>query len=307
MSWTERQPGEPELSTELTAAVAKLRAKSPLCPPPELLQAAQEGVLPADLTNEVTGHLATCRLCKSLQVDLEELDNTELDAAGRKRIWQRVQAGMPSQTAHAGMVIPSAWWKMWLRPVAVAAMAVVAMLATVIGVRFFSDRSRPATTVAQKQTPASLPTPSVFRLEKAPIMLPASTAILWRGREDAATRQTKDLKQALVPYEANNYAEAARRLDLLRKKYARLAEAPFYLGVSQLFLDQNDDAVKSLKDAVNLADQPLADEATWYLALALYRTGRTDLASSLLEPLCRAGGNNSSSACAGIKELKARQ
>jgi hypothetical protein len=84
-----------------------------------------------------------------------------------------------------------------------------------------------------------------------------------------------------------------------------MAEAPFYLGVSQLFLNQNEDAAKSLKDAVNLASRPLADEATWYLALALDRTGRTDLASSLLEPLCHAGGKNSSRACAGIKELQA--
>jgi len=137
-------------------------------------------------------------------------------------------------------------------------------------------------------------------------VLPASTAILWRGQEDAAARRTKDLNQALIPYEAGNYTEAARRLDLVRKRYPRLAEAPFYLGVSQLFLKQNDDAAKSLKDAVNLADQPLADEATWYLALALYRTGRTHPASSLLEPLCRAGGKNSGSACAGIKELEAR-
>jgi tetratricopeptide (TPR) repeat protein len=145
-----------------------------------------------------------------------------------------------------------------------------------------------------------------LRLEKPPIILPAASVIVWRGQKDASSEQNKELKQALAPYEADNYAEAAQRLDRIRQKYPRMAEAPFYLGVSQLFLNQNEDATKSLKDAVNLAGQPLADEANWYLALALYRSGRGEAASSVLAPLCHAGGKNSARACQGIKELQER-
>lgn len=306
MSWTRREPGEPELSTELTAAVAKLRTKSPLCPPPELLQAAQAGVLPPELARDVTEHLESCRLCQSLQVDLDELDNTQLDAVVQTRIWKRVQEGIPAHTAPVNVTTRSTWWTLMLQPLPVAAMTAFAVVVVVIGLRFFNGRQQPAATVAQNQTPASLPAPSALRLEKAPVVLPASTAILWRGQEDPSARRSKELKQALAPYEADNYAEAARQLDRLRKKYPRMAEAPFYLGVSQLFLNQNEDAAKSLKDAVNLAHLQLADEARWYLALALYRTGRADLASSLLEPICDAGGKDSARACAGVKELQAR-
>jgi tetratricopeptide (TPR) repeat protein len=309
MSWTKREPEELELSTELRTAVDKLRAKSPLCPSPDLLQAAQAGVLPPDLAKDVSEHLERCGLCKSLQADLEVLDNEELDngqfdVAAQDRIWSRVQAGMAPQKAPAVVAARSPWWKLGLRPLPVAAMAAAAVLVLVLGVRWFGDRQQPAPSVAQNQRPALPLPPSVFRLEKAPVVLPASTAILWRGQEDPFARQSKDLQQALVPYAADNYAEAARRLDLLRKKYPRMAEAPFYLGVSQLFLNQNDDAAKSLKDAVNLADRSLADEATWYLALALDRTGRTDLARPLLEQLCRAGRKNSNRACTGVKELQ---
>jgi hypothetical protein len=233
MSWTRREPGEPELSTELTAAVAKLRAKSLLCPPPELLQAARAGVLPPDLARDVTEHLESCRLCQSLQVDLEALDNTELDAAVRTKIWRRVQTGIPAQTAPVNVTTRGSWWKLMLQPLPAGAMAAFAVMIVVVGLRFFSDRRQPAATVAQDQTPASLPAPSAFHLEKAPVVLPASTAILWRGQTDPSAKRSKDLKQALAPYEADNYAEAAQRLDRLRKKYPRLAEAPFYLGVSQ--------------------------------------------------------------------------
>lgn len=306
MSWTHPEPGELELSAELTAAVGKLRAKSPLCPKPELLQAARSGVLPPDLAEKVNRHLDGCRLCQSMSSDLEALDSAsaELDAAGRKRIWKRIQAGISGQNAATNVRAQSAWWSLWLRPLPVAATAVAA-IALAFGIRLLSDR-QPSISTARTHTPASLPAPSVFRLEKVPVVLPASAAIVWRGRENPFARQSKDLKQALAPYELNNYAQSAQRLQRLRKKYPRMAEAPFYLGVCQLFLNENEDAARSLQDAVNLAGPPLADEAAWYLALAQYRTGKTDVASSLLEPVCHSGGKDSGRACAGIKELEAR-
>ena len=303
MSWTHREPEELELSTELTTALGTLRTNATACPKPELLQAARSQVLPAEAAKEVNQHLESCRLCQSVVADLEALDGPDLNAAGRKRIWKRIQQEIPDAGTEARV---RSWWNLWLRPVPVAAMG-FAVLALVVGLRVLREGRTPATTTAQNETSTAPPTPSALRLEKAPIILPASTVVVWRGQQDASIKQNKELTQALAPYEADNYAEAAQRLDRLRKKHPRLAEASFYLGVSQLFLNQNEDATKSLKDAVNLADQPLADEATWYLALALCRTGRSELAGSLLDQLCHGGGKNSARACLGIKELQARQ
>lgn len=304
MSWTHREPDELELSTELTTALGRLRTSSPACPKPQLLQAARSGVLPTEVANDVNQHLEGCRLCQSVVTDLETLDSADLDDAVRKRIWKRIQPGITVQNAGTDVPAPS-WWNLWLRPLPLVAMA-FALLALVVGLRVLRERRQPAASTAQNQTSPVPTTPNVLRLEKPPIILPASAVVVWRGQEDASIQQNKELKQALAAYEADNYAEAAQRLDRLRKKYPRMAEAPFYLGVSQLFLNQNEDAINSLKNALNLADQPLADEATWYLAFALYRSGRSDLASSLLEQLCHAGGKNSGRACAGLKELEAR-
>jgi len=160
--------------------------------------------------------------------------------------------------------------------------------------------NRPA---AQVQTPAA----SVLQLEKAPVVLPASAAIVWRGKSDPAAKQGKDLKDALEPYESGDYAEAARRLQRLGKQYPTMAQAPFYLGVSQLFLNQNEDAAGSLKAASVISQSPVADEALWYLALAEHRLTKDDLAGSILETLCKSGGKNSARACAGAKELGPRR
>jgi tetratricopeptide (TPR) repeat protein len=302
VSWTHREPDELELSTELATALGKLRTNATACPKPEVLQAALYQVLPSEAAKEVNQHLEGCRLCQTVVADLEALDSGDLDSAARQRIWKRIQPEVQNTATDKPV---RSRWNLWLRPLPLAAGA-LAVLALVVGLGVLRDRRQPAPTTAQNQIPVAPPTPNALRLEKPPIILPAASVIVWRGEKDDSIQRNKELKQALAPYEVDNYAEAAHRLDRLRKKHPRLAEAPFYLGVSQLFLNQNEDATKSLKDAVNLADQPLADEATWYLALALSRTGRNELASSLLEQLCHGGGKDSGRACLGIKELQAR-
>jgi len=303
MSWRRREHGELELSTELTAALGKLRAKSPVCPRPEMLQAARSEVLPPEVAEDVKQHLQGCRLCQSVVTDLEALDSADFDAARHTRIWKRVQTALSGQNEAATVPAP---WKLWLRPVPLAALG-FAVIVLAVGIQFLRDRRAPSTTTVLNHVPALPQAPSALRLEKAPIVLPASAVVVWRGAEDAKSREIKALKLALAPYEANNYTDATQRLDRLRKKYPRMAEAPFYLGVCQLFLNENEDAVRSLKDAANFASAPLKDEAAWYLALAEYRSGKADRAIGLLQPLCQAGGKNSSRACAGIKELETRR
>jgi tetratricopeptide (TPR) repeat protein len=311
MGWMNREPAELGLPSNLSEALGGLRAKWPRCPKPELLQAAQADVLPAQLREDVITHLESCSACKSLLADLEVLDDAAIEKAVQQRIWKRVQSGIAAEEpAKAGHTV-TGWWNFWLRPMPLASMAAVVVVVVVLvvaGVLFVRNRQQPVDQVAQNRPVEQLPTPasSVLQLEKAPVVLPVSAVIVWRGQENSVTRQANALKQALTPYETDNYAEAARRLERLRKQYPRMAEAPFYLGVSQLFLNQNEEAARNLKDAANLAQPPLAGDVTWYLALANHRLGKDDLASSLLGPLCKAGGKDSARACAGGKELEAR-
>ena len=86
-----------------------------------------------------------------------------------------------------------------------------------------------------------------------------------------------------------------------------MAQAPFYLGVCLLFLGQNEEAARYLKDSANIADSSFAPDASGYLALANHRLGKDDLASSLLDQLCQAGGQKSGRACQGAKELGVRR
>ncbi|HLW54502.1 MAG TPA: tetratricopeptide repeat protein [Candidatus Angelobacter sp.] len=299
MGWRlKRDPAGPELSSELATACEGLRAKMLGCPTPELLQAAQADVLPPDLASEVNQHLEKCHICKSLLADLESVDSRELDRAARQRIWKQIRAGMPEKAAAEKRL----WW---LRPLPVLAMA-AALALVFVGVVRMRERPLPSMTAENHAPPSVAAQPSVFRLEKAPIVLPASAGIVWRGQEDASAKQVKELQRALQPYDSGKYEEAVRRLDSLRKKYPRMAEASFYLGVSQLFLNQNEQATLTLKDAVNLAGPSMLDQAQWYLSLANFRTGQVEPAISLLQPLCQAGGKDSARACAGVKELEAR-
>jgi TolA-binding protein len=303
MGWMSSEQAELEFSNELAGALGELRATTSSCPKPQLLQAAQAGVLAPEQAEPITRHLEGCRFCKSLLSDMEELDNLELDKATQERIRDRVQQGVQPQTASARRASFS--WSWWLRPLPVAAMAAVTVVLA-IGLVFLLKR-QPSSTVAQShQTPKAPAAPSVFALEKAPVMLPASAVVVWRGQEDASGKQARELKQALGPYEAGDYLEAANRLEVLRHKYPRMAEAAFYLGVCRLFLNKNEEAAVVLKDAVNLAGPSLSDQATWYLALAYYRTGKPDLAGAVLEPVCKVGRKDSSRSCAGVKELAER-
>jgi TolA-binding protein len=307
MGWMNREPAEPGLPSNLSEALGGLRANRQVCPRPELLQAAQADVLPAQQREDIIKHLESCPTCKSLLADLEVLDDAAIEKVAQQRIWKRIQSGIAAEEPElkAGDTV-TGWWNSWLRPMPLAAMAAIILI--VVGVLFVRDRQSRVNQAAQNRPVEQLPTPaaSVLQLEKAPVVLPASAVIVWRGQQDAATRQADALKQALAPYETDNFVEAARRLERLRKQYPRMAEAPFYLGVTQLFLNQNEDAAKSLTDTLHLAQPPLAADATWYLALANHRLGKEDLASGFLGTLCKAGGKDATRACAGVKELETR-
>ena len=67
-------------------------------------------------------------------------------------------------------------------------------------------------------------------------------------------------------------------------------------------------ATADLSRAQKLADRgsSLHADATWYLAIALERSGRRDAASAMLTDLCKAAGPRQAQACAGGRALMNR-
>ena len=208
-------------------------------------------------------------------------------------------------------------------PIAAAAAVVLVSLSVLVGVNLIR-RSRDAHVAALNSGPTqtaseppsstsldqSIPSPpveSAFRLEKAQVRLPASAVILWRGEAGAGNSPLKELERALAPYRTDNYSEAEPRLEAVARKYPRLAEARYYLGVCQLFLNNNQEAAANLKIARNLAQKELATDAEWYLALAYHKSQRDGDARPLLEELCHAAGKDSTRSCAALGELSTKQ
>jgi len=324
-----RAPDELELSSDIGQAAADLRERFRRCPEPTLVLASEGGVLPAELNAQVIEHLSRCPVCTLIKRDLAEIDGALLPDQAREAIWRRIRAGMAvedepfRETRVAGR-----WWQSIFQPWPVAAaLAVIlvgfSVLVTVNLMRRSPERPQdvalngtPVPPIQPPSQPGSSqplsPTAeSAFRLQKAAVTLPATGVMVWRGHADDGNAQVspqiKDLAGALAPYRTDNYAVAADRLEHVRRKYPRLAEAPFYLGVCQLFLNQNQEAVANLKMAQALARKQLAADAGWYLALGYHRSGLDNEARPILEKLCHSAGKDSARACAALGELTTPQ
>jgi tetratricopeptide (TPR) repeat protein len=315
---------ELELSSDLRQAAAELTRRFEGCPEPALLQSAEAAVLPAEINARVIRHIEGCTVCKSLAQDLARLDEAPLQEQEKNRIWSRIQAGITVETlpSPAELGRPRRWssfFRPWPTTAWAAAAALVGVL-LVIGFNLMRQHPQPVASLQPQEAPPSQtseprpgqspasPLPSrALALEKPPVTLPASAVMVWRGQAEAGNDQLKALKEALIPYSRDDYAEAKRRLESVAREYPRLAEAQFYLGVCELFLNQNQDAAVSLKRARVLAHQPLTREADWYLALAYHRSGQDGEVRPLLEKLCHTAGKDSARACAGLVELSTPQ
>ena len=294
------EPEEEELLKDLAGPVRAMRARHQQCPSPPIIRAAAAGVLPEETNASVLKHLESCALCRALARDMDSLDLPRPAPEEARRIEAKVlgNRGEASQR-----IFPVGWSWLW-RPAPVAALAAVALL--VAGLVYVSRSPAPPqpTQVAVAPSP---PEPStVFRLEKAAARLPMAAVLVWRGEgRSAQERFLRELKLALDPYLADNFSEAADRLEKLTKKYPRAAEPYFYLGVSQLFVKQNAQAIQSLERAKQLARGSMAQDTSWYLSLAYQRAGETAKARAELQMLCQGKGDLAARACTGLQELSA--
>jgi len=281
------EPDEERFLKESGAPLAAARAG---CPPPETLLAARAGVLPEERGAGVVAHIASCPSCQALSEDLADEELSKLTARERDRIRGRV-------LAEAG-VRRAAGWRWFWRPVPVTAMVALAVAA---GAWIYV--SRPTGPAGRTQV-AVARLPEVLRLEKPAVKLPVAAALIWRGEGAPAQEEfLKGFGAALDPYRAGDYREAATRLEGLARKYPKAAETHFYLGVSRLFLERDEEATTALEEAKRLAEGALAQDAAWYLGIASVRAGRVEQGTAELRGLCARAGEYQVRACAALKEL----
>jgi tetratricopeptide (TPR) repeat protein len=261
------------------------------CPPPELVQASRMGVLPPGL-QRVAAHVERCVVCQALDAALGDPSVGELPAVEQDRILERVHAGLKGPSRLSGMT--RAW------QLAAAAAAIALLLAGTVIV-WQSLRKAPAPSAQQAAAEIPPPAPSVFRLQK-PTLPSTPSELQLRGSKP---EPSDDLAQATELLRRDDFAGAARRLQSLIRRQPRSAAAQFYLGVTELFLQHDHEAVTVLQAAERLADSDddLRREATWYLALAYHRTGQVEQAKDRLQALCLGQGRRVNQGCAGVREL----
>ncbi|MBL8214908.1 MAG: hypothetical protein JNK87_29580 [Bryobacterales bacterium] len=281
---------------------AVLPAAGAGCPKPDVLQAAMEGVLPEGWQQQVDTHVASCGLCTMLTASLREAEAEPLTPLESRRIRSRLS--LPPLAVVRSEKPRQPWWS---RGWAAAGLAIAGAAAAITTLIIFNpERPRQQQPVAERKPasqPEPVPQPQVasvkprLPLTAAPLRLPLG-ALTMRGEEPGTDQAyLQKLGAALKPYRAASYKESAAALAVLATAYPEAVEPPFYEGVSLLFLDKPADAAARLERARSLANQALAGEIPWYLAIAYERSGRGAESQALLQAVCAATGPHRAEAC----------
>jgi TolA-binding protein len=285
---------EQEFLRRFGTSAEELVSRARNCPLPEILLAADSGDWPEERRTEIVAHLQSCSACSALVRDLSDpeiADPQPTEAARiRSRVFDRIGAGQEVR-----------WWLR--RPLALAAALTLAFVGLLLWYSSSNSSTAESTqTTAVKPEPATPATrETVFRMEKAPVKLPASV-LVWRGEGE---KYAADLGRAIGFYRDENYGQAAVQFEEVASKYPASLEAHFYLGVCQLLLGRPSEASASLLRARQLDRGSLADDITWYLALVQVKTANTAGALAELRKLCPKAGEYSARACAGVQEIEA--
>jgi tetratricopeptide (TPR) repeat protein len=260
------------------------------CFPAPVLRAAAAGVLPDDVRGVVEGHVAACARCRALRDDLASLDPEGLAPAEEARIRSRLGVALRS---------PSARRVYWRPALALAASAMLAF------VWFARDgwREGPLPPVtAPPRAPAGPARPSVLQPRKPALQLPASVLV----RRGLSSETADRLTRALAAWRRDAYQDAAHEFEQVARALPGEPHPHFYFGVAHLLAGDAAGAIAPLIRAKRLASPPLADDATWYLGLALAHTGQVDAAIRELTRLCGHNDSRSVDGCVALQELMTR-
>ena len=297
-------PEEKELLREQGASLEALRARHSDCPRPEVLLASQEGVLPEEAAQKVSAHVAKCGFCQILLKDMAGESLAGATVEDQERVRERIRSAAKPDTKKAAA--PGGLFSIWFwkaLPVGALAAAVIALF---VWARLHLTSSTVTPPVAVVQ-PGPKPDPAkVLEWEKLPIKLQAQSILIWRGnRRNAQEKYASELTAALTFYRDDHFREAVGQLGKVTQDFPKGVEGQLYLGISQLKLQQNTDAIVPLQVAQKLGPEQYRDDATWYLALAYLRTGEVQSGRAELQKLCVGKSGYAARACAADRSLSA--
>jgi len=197
---------------------------------------------------------------------------------------QRIRTTIPAALQKSSQTLA------WVGTIAAAALLTVSGIATyrILHRTHAAGTANTATTNIPATAPTSNPIPNVAiafaKLPPPPGIAPGLTT---RGAsaptdEPAAT----ELFPAFDAYNHGHYDEAVKQFTALTSVYPRSSITPLYLGISQLFLSQNEDALTSLTHAIETATATTKNPAAWYRAVAALRAHSRE-APALFHTLCQ--------------------
>jgi tetratricopeptide (TPR) repeat protein len=290
---------EQEMLRDLAQDFEVLRKRHHADPPIELLRAARAGVLPDQLQEDVSRHLADNAWSRALVAGVES-DGVETDAVVLDREDEaRLLAHVLRSTAEPRPRESS--WSWFARPAFLAAASCLILAAGLLAWRIVSSPTEETSPVAVTAAPSPAPT---FYLTLAAPPIRLSTAVLtWRGAVQG-NRLLADLEPGLVAFKNGDYDSANTALSRLVETYPNAFDVRYYQGISRLFVNDITGAIESLTAAERLADGSFAPDVAWYLAVAYERAGKTDEARSRLTRLCQAGAAHAADACAAIRQIR---
>ena len=274
-------PVDPDL-TRLRRAFASLSDEdlTAACPAAEALWSGARGELPGPEVERLVEHIATCGACAELWRLAAEVEQPEAATV----------LAMPERRVR------------WRPAMGIAASLAVAAIG-IYGARQLMVEPEVPPPVAEGPTPPVAVIPDVLKLEKPAVKISARHALLFRGETTGSDSFLTDATTAFDLYKADRFEAALPEFDSLARKYPQAAEPSFYKGVSLLMLNRAAQAIEPLKDARPLADEELARDADWYLALAYHRAGQLEQARAALRPICAATGAYAARACTALREL----
>jgi hypothetical protein len=156
----------------------------------------------------------------------------------------------------------------------------------------------PAATVSPRIAP---PEPREWARggEVPDVRLPASLALAIRGENADRDALLREFGEAIAPYREGHFKEAAQALTPLAQRWPAVPEVAFYLGVSHLFAGDPSSAIAPLRQA--RTSEVVGQDARWYEAIALERSGKRDDADAALRGLCESPGPYRAGACAVVR------
>ena len=205
-----------------------------------------------------------------------------------------IELGSQSHSKTSGLAAKAKPFRVW------ALLVAAVLLLTVTGLWLVRQRNpielTPST--AALQDPQEKLLQELTRIDEPP---PYLQATIRGGVEGPA--QVK-FHQGMSFYQEGKYAEATPYLRAASELDPMLFPSRFYLGISLLMNNQNDEAIQPLLSLSETKENPYFEESNWYLAKAYFRKNDVKTGKDYLEVVAALKGAHFSQASNDLDRLE---